>query len=85
MFCWICQVLGEVFKVVDRVEVCRLHLVVTWNLWRGALLGRGLDDEWGLTVSIEKTKGLATGDNLSEEDIAPVQVEGERLSLCKLE
>ena len=44
----------------------------------------GKAGEWGLTVSIEKRNGMATGDNLSEEDIAPVQVEGERLSLCKL-
>ena len=26
--------------------------------------------EWGLTVSTEKTKGMATGDNLREEDVA---------------
>ena len=36
----------------------------------------GKAGDWGLTVSIEKTKVMATGDNLCEEDIAPVQVEG---------
>ena len=34
--------------------------------------------KWGLTVSIEKTKGMAVGERLSDEDIAPVQVEGKR-------
>ena len=38
----------------------------------------GKADEWGLTVSIDKMKGLATGANLSEEDIALVQMEGGR-------
>ena len=30
---------------------------------------------WGLTVSIEKTKRMAVGESLSNEDVAPVQVE----------
>ena len=41
----------------------------------------GKAGEWGLTVSIEKTKRLATGDNLSEEDIAPVQVKGGEIEM----
>ena len=32
-------------------------------------------------MSIEKTKGMATGDNVSEEDIAPVQAEGGEIVL----
>ena len=32
--------------------------------------------KWELTVSIEKTKGMAAGEQLSEEDVAPIQVEG---------
>lgn len=32
--------------------------------------------EWALTVSIEKTKGMAMGDGLGDKDIAPVRVEG---------
>lgn len=32
--------------------------------------------KWRLAVSIEKTKGMAVGERLSDEDVAPVQVEG---------
>ena len=32
--------------------------------------------KWELTVSIEKTKGMAAGEQLSEEDVASIQVEG---------
>ena len=35
----------------------------------------GNASEWGLTVSIEKTKGMATRDSLREEDLAPVPVD----------
>ena len=34
-----------------------------------------------MTVTIEKPKGLAKGDNLSEEDVAPVQVEGGEIEM----
>ena len=34
--------------------------------------------EWGLIVSIEKTKGMAVGEGLGDEDVAPVRVEGSR-------
>ena len=30
--------------------------------------------KWRLTASIEKTKGMAAGERLSEEDVAPIQV-----------
>ena len=30
----------------------------------------------GLTVSIEKTKGMIVGEGLNESDVRPVQVEG---------
>ena len=30
---------------------------------------------WGLTVSLEKTKGMALGEGLDDRDVAPVQVE----------
>ena len=32
--------------------------------------------EWGLTVGIEKKKGMAVGEGLGDEDVAPVRVEG---------
>ena len=32
--------------------------------------------KWGVTVSIEKTKGMAMGKGLNDEDVAPVKVEG---------
>lgn len=32
--------------------------------------------EWALTISIEKTKGMAMGEGLGDKDIAPVRVEG---------
>ena len=32
--------------------------------------------QWGLTVSIVKTKGMAVGSSLTDEDVAPVKVEG---------
>ena len=32
--------------------------------------------EWGLTVSIEKTKGMAVGEGLGDEDVVPLRVEG---------
>ena len=41
----------------------------------------GKAGDWGLTVSIGKTKGMATGDNLREEDVAPVQVEGGEIEM----
>ena len=47
--------------------------MVTWSLWSFV---RNTGD-WDLIVNIEKTKGMATGDNLSEEDIALMQVGGE--------
>ena len=53
----------------------------------GSFVGKAGD--WDLIVSIEKTKGMATGDNLSEEEtapvheeeIAPVQVEGGEIEM----
>ena len=38
---------------------------------------------WGLTVSLEKTKLLTLGKQLKPEDNLPVQLDGERLSLSK--
>ena len=37
--------------------------------------------EWGVTVSTEKTKGMAMGERLSEMDRAPVQVEGGEIGM----
>ncbi len=37
--------------------------------------------EWGVTVSIEKTKGMAMGKNLNDEDVAPVKVEGGEIEM----
>ena len=37
--------------------------------------------KWGLMVSIEKTKGMAVGERLSNEDVAPVQVEGGEIEM----
>lgn len=42
---------------------------------------KGKASEWGLTVSIAKTKGMATGDSLSEEVVAPVQVVGGEIEM----
>ena len=39
--------------------------------------------EWGLTVNIKKTKGMAMGEKLSDEDVAPVKVEGGELEMVK--
>ena len=50
--------------------------MVTWSLWQGALLGRLC-----LGPDSEKTKGMATGDNLNEEDIALVQVKGGEIEM----
>ena len=40
-------------------------------------------DEWGLTVSTEKTKGMAVGNSLTEEDVAPVKVEGGEIEMVE--
>lgn len=32
-------------------------------------------DDWGLTVSVSKTKGMIVGRSLNESDINPVQVD----------
>ena len=39
--------------------------------------------EWGLTVNIKKTKGMAMGETLGDEDVAPVKVEGGELEMVK--
>ena len=39
--------------------------------------------EWGLTVSIAKTKGMAIGEGLTEEEIAPVQVESGEIEMVE--
>ena len=39
--------------------------------------------EWGLTVNMKKTKGMAIGDTLGDEDVAPVKVEGGELEMVK--
>ena len=31
--------------------------------------------DWGLTVNTEKTKGMVVGANVSEDDMAPLQME----------
>ena len=36
-----------------------------------------------LTVSIEKTKGMAVGNSLTEEDVAPVQEEGGEIEMVE--
>ena len=38
---------------------------------------------WGLTVITEKTKGMAMGEELSNEDVAPVQVEGGEIKMVE--
>ena len=43
----------------------------------------GTASEWGPTVSIEQTKGMATGYNLREEDVAPVQVVGGEIEMVE--
>ena len=39
--------------------------------------------EWGLTVNMKKTKGMAIGDTLGDEDVAPVKVEDGELEMVK--
>ena len=39
--------------------------------------------EWGVTVSTEKTKGMAMGERLSEGDVAPIQVEGGEIEMVE--
>ena len=39
--------------------------------------------EWGLTVSIEKTKGMAIGDGLTDEDVAPIKVESGEIEMVE--
>ena len=60
------------------------HFTSRGNLESVARSFVGKAGKWGLTVSIEKTKGMATGDNLSEEDVAPVQVEGGEIEMADL-
>ena len=38
---------------------------------------------WRLTVSISKTKGMALGENLGPEDVAPIQVEGGEIEMVE--
>ena len=40
-------------------------------------------DEWGLTVSTEKTKGMAVGNSLTEEYVAPVKVKGGEIEMVE--
>ena len=33
------------------------------------------DKDWGMTVSVDKTKGMAVGRNVADEDVTPLQLE----------
>ena len=39
--------------------------------------------EWGLTVSIKKTKARAMGERLNDDDTAPLQVEGGEIMMVE--
>ena len=38
---------------------------------------------WGLTVSVTKTKGMASGEDLADSDTAPVQVEDDEIEMVE--
>ena len=39
--------------------------------------------EWGLTLNMKKTKGMAIGETLHYEDVAPVKVEGDEIEMVR--
>ena len=59
-----------------------------YNVTRAAFVSAGerfvrLESYFGLTVSLPKTKGLAVGSALSEDDVSPVLVDGDEIEMVQ--